>query len=58
MNEQVETPTKAGQVEKVSDVEQSHEFDDFNKDTDLSSPIPFPEHPPSIFTGREDLFYQ
>ncbi|CAJ2671866.1 probable vacuolar amino acid transporter YPQ3 isoform X2 [Trifolium pratense] len=49
----VETPTKAGQVEKVSDAEQSHEFD-----AELSSPIPFPEHPPSIFTGREDLFYQ
>ncbi|XP_045793617.1 lysosomal amino acid transporter 1-like isoform X2 [Trifolium pratense] len=48
----VETPTKAGQVEKVSDAEQSHEFD-----AELSSPIPFPEHPPSIFTGREDLFY-
>ncbi|KAK2363135.1 PQ-loop repeat family protein / transmembrane family protein [Trifolium repens] len=54
----VETPTKAGQVEKVSDAEQSHEFDDFGKGTGLSSPIPLPEHPPSIFTGREDLFYQ
>lgn len=53
MNEQVETPTKAGHVEKVSDAEQSHEVDDFS----LSSPIPLPARLPSISTGRE-LFYQ
>lgn len=53
MNEQVETPTKAGPVEKVSDAEQSHEVDDFS----LSSPIPLPARLPSISTGR-DLFYQ
>ncbi|CAK8542984.1 unnamed protein product [Lathyrus sativus] len=49
----VETPTKAEHVEKISDAEQSHGFDDFS----LSSPIPLPRHLPSISTGRE-LFYQ
>lgn len=58
MNEQVETPTKAGQVEKGSDAEQSHQFDDFSRGTGLSSPIPLPVHLPSIYTGREELFYQ
>lgn len=57
-NEQVETPTKAGQVEKLSDAEQSHQFDDFSRGTGRSSPIPLPVHLPSIFTGREELFYQ
>ncbi|XP_058737796.1 probable vacuolar amino acid transporter YPQ2 [Vicia villosa] len=47
----VETPTK------VSDAEQSHEFDDFSRGAVLSSPIPLPAHLPSISTGRE-LFYQ
>nr|ABD28651.2 Cystinosin/ERS1p repeat [Medicago truncatula] len=54
----VETPTKAGQVEKLSDAEQSHQFDDFSRGTGRSSPIPLPVHLPSIFTGREELFYQ
>ncbi|CAI8613742.1 unnamed protein product [Vicia faba] len=53
----VETPTKAGHVEKVSDAEQRHEFDDFSRGVDPSSPIPLPAHLPSISTGRE-LFYQ
>jgi len=52
------TPTKAGQLEKVSDAEQGHQFDDFSRGTDLSSPIPLPVHLPSISTGREELFYQ
>lgn len=56
-DEQVETQTKVGQVEKVSDAEKSNEFDDFNRGTGLSSPIPLPAHSLRISTGRE-LFYR
>ncbi|XP_061355973.1 uncharacterized protein LOC133300444 [Gastrolobium bilobum] len=54
---QVETPTKAELVKKASDAEQSNGFDDFNRGTGLSSPIPLPARPQRISTGRE-LFYQ
>ncbi|TKY62782.1 vacuolar amino acid transporter YPQ1 [Spatholobus suberectus] len=56
-HEQVETFTKVGQVEKASDAEQSIEFDNSNRGTCLSSPIPLPARPQRISTGRE-LFYQ
>ncbi|XP_019457557.1 PREDICTED: probable vacuolar amino acid transporter YPQ1 [Lupinus angustifolius] len=60
-HEQVETPTNVAQSnrgeEKASDGEESNVFDDYNKGTGRSSPIPFPAHPRGISTGRE-LFYQ
>ncbi|CAL0322863.1 unnamed protein product [Lupinus luteus] len=59
--EQVETPTNVGQSNsgegKASDGEENNGFDDYSTGTGRSSPIPFPEHPQGISTGRE-LFYQ
>lgn len=53
----VETFTKAGQVDKASDAEQTIEFDNSYRGTNPSSPIPLPARPQRISTGRE-LFYQ
>nr|KYP64049.1 putative membrane protein YOL092W family [Cajanus cajan] len=53
----VETFTKAGQVDKASDAEQTIEFDNSYRGTNPSSPIPLPARPRRISTGRE-LFYQ
>ncbi|XP_027188915.2 vacuolar histidine transporter YPQ3 [Cicer arietinum] len=49
----VETPTKAEQVEKVSNEFYEQRHDDFGRGTGRSSPIPLP----NISTGSE-LFYQ
>ncbi|CAJ1917604.1 unnamed protein product [Sphenostylis stenocarpa] len=53
----VETFAKTGQVENASDAEQCTEFENANRTTSLSSPIPLPAYPRRIAT-ENGLFYQ